>query len=74
MAGVAASGLGIQSFMKYGKGSEPIFVFGDMELGIAPVRDEQIDDSCIFDLQGRRLNRIPWKGFYIRDGKKYVVK
>ncbi|WP_027450745.1 hypothetical protein [Xylanibacter brevis] len=26
----------------------------------------------IFDLQGRRLSRIPEKGMYIKDGKKYV--
>ncbi len=29
-------------------------------------------ERVIFDLQGRRLNRIPKKGLYIKDGKKYV--
>ena len=27
-----------------------------------------------FDLQGRRLNGVPQRGMYIRDGRKYVVK
>ena len=31
-------------------------------------------EGAIFDLQGRRLNRIPEKGMYIKDGKKYVMK
>lgn len=30
--------------------------------------------SRISDLSGRRLNAIPDKGMYIKDGKKYVVK
>ena len=29
-------------------------------------------EGSIFDLQGRRLSRIPEKGMYIKDGKKYV--
>jgi len=29
-------------------------------------------EEAIFDLQGRRLNAVPAKGLYIRDGKKYV--
>ena len=29
-------------------------------------------EGAIFDLQGRRLSRIPEKGMYIKDGKKYV--
>ncbi len=27
-----------------------------------------------YDLQGRRINSLPVKGIYIRDGRKYVVK
>ena len=31
-------------------------------------------DAPVFDLQGRRLNGVPQRGMYIRDGRKYVVK
>ena len=30
--------------------------------------------SQIFDLQGRRLNGVPTRGLYIKDGKKHVVR
>ena len=38
----------------------------------ATVQDRQ--DAPCFDLQGRRLNGVPQRGMYIRDGRKYVVK
>ena len=28
--------------------------------------------SAVFDLQGRRLNAVPTRGMYIKDGRKYV--
>ena len=33
---------------------------------------EKKKESSLSDLQGRRLSRIPEKGMYIKDGKKYV--
>lgn len=53
---------------------------------IRPVRDriqsgiseittnDQLDDSPIYDLTGRPLNSKPEKGFYIQNGKKYLVR
>ena len=38
----------------------------------ATVQDRQ--DAPCFNLQGRRLNGVPQRGMYIRDGRKYVVK
>lgn len=31
-------------------------------------------DGKIFDLTGRRLNTVPEKGMYIKDGRKYLIK
>jgi hypothetical protein len=31
-------------------------------------------DGRIFDLTGRRLNTVPEKGMYIKDGRKYSVR
>jgi len=31
-------------------------------------------EGAIFDLQGRRLNAVPAKGLYIKDGKKFVSR
>ena len=30
--------------------------------------------EAIFDLHGRRLNSVPQKGIYVKNGKKYIVK
>ena len=34
----------------------------------------EYDDVTIYDLNGRRLPEKPARGFYIQDGKKYLVK
>ena len=44
---------------------------GDSGLGIKEMATP-LHDGQIYDLQGRRLNAIPQKGFYIINGKKYV--
>jgi hypothetical protein len=72
--GDAASGSGIRSFRKYGSESEPIFVMGDIELGITPAKRERVVSGTIYDLQGRQLVSPPQKGIYIRNGKKFVVR
>ena len=33
-----------------------------------------LSSSAVYDLQGRRLNGVPQRGVYIRDGRKVVVK
>jgi hypothetical protein len=33
---------------------------------------EKQKETPLFDLQGRRLNAVPTKGLYIKNGKKYV--
>ena len=35
---------------------------------------DAIDNHAIYDLQGRRLDEIPSKGFYIMGHKKYLAK
>ena len=72
LAGVAASDMGIHSFRKYGSDSDPVFIIGDVELDITPIRTELEKEDLIYDLQGRRLNRIPQKGVYIENCRKYV--
>lgn len=72
LTGVTASGIGIQSFRKYGNESDPIFVMGDVEQGIAPISTERETSTSIHDLQGRRLNGVPQKSIYIQNGRKYV--
>lgn len=32
------------------------------------------ENGAIFDLQGRRLQSIPTKGFYIHNGKKWIIR
>jgi hypothetical protein len=40
---------------------------------IEPVPTQrQSSESSLFDLQGRRLNAVPARGLYIKDGRKYV--
>ena len=72
LRGDAASGMGIQSFRKYGSDSDPVFIIGDVELGITLSKTERVADGTIHDLQGRRLNGTPQKGIYIQNGRKYV--
>ena len=38
------------------------------------VKEENDSDAPIYDMCGRRLQTVPSKGIYIRNGKKYVVK
>lgn len=43
--------------------------------GIAEITtDGQLDDSPIYDLTGRRLSSKPEKGFYIQNGRKYLIR
>ena len=41
---------------------------------IEEMQESPAKPSALFDLQGRRLNGVPQRGMYIRDGRKYVVK
>lgn len=38
------------------------------------VKEENDSDAPIYDMCGRRLQTVPSKGIYIRNGKKYVVR
>lgn len=38
------------------------------------VIDESESDNNIYDIHGRELKGVPYKGFYIKNGRKYVVK
>ena len=42
--------------------------------GVPSATAEDRQDAPVFDLYGRRLNGVPQRGIYIRDGRKYVVK
>ena len=50
------------------------FVFVGEQTGISDVEQASQQAGTCFDLQGRRLNGVPQRGMYIRDGRKYVVK
>ena len=38
------------------------------------ITSKKEDSNAIYDLQGRRLNAVPQKGLYIRNGKKCEIK
>ena len=48
----------------------------DNPTGIEEILEPQTSrvQDAIFDLQGRKLNTLPQRGIYIRNGKKYFVK
>ncbi len=55
--------------------------YGDTQSGIKDLHDDTLDcrrtsnhPNTIYDLQGRRMNGVPAKGIYIRNGKKYIVR
>ena len=35
---------------------------------------ETLNDYCVYDLQGRKMNNLRQKGLYIRNGKKYIIR
>ena len=41
---------------------------------ISTAKIDKADSRELFDLQGRRLSKVPTKGIYINDGKKILVK
>jgi hypothetical protein len=51
---------------------------GDVEITNEPTGIRQIinDDTSavLYSLSGQRVNRIPRKGLYIRNGKKVIIK
>ena len=53
--------------------SQPdLCALGDVSIVIFNVTGNNLTESPVFDLQGRRLNGAPQKGFYIKNGRKYV--
>lgn len=49
------------------------FVFDDVVTGIRTIDNQTIDNSSVYDLQGRRVAN-PARGLYIVNGKKVVIK
>lgn len=51
-------------------------VYDESMSGIEPILLEQMNssDNRIFDLTGRQLKEKPQKGFYIQNGKKYIIR
>jgi hypothetical protein len=43
-----------------------------VDTAIRSLQSEEPADNNIFDLQGRRLAKVPSKGVYIINGKKYI--
>lgn len=35
---------------------------------------ETLNDNCVYDLQGRKVNNLRQKRLYIRNGKKYIIR
>ncbi|WP_027454433.1 leucine-rich repeat protein [Xylanibacter brevis] len=61
----------IEKIQKIYKGK--VLPLSDYSLRISELHQLKGNETII-DLQGRRLSRIPEKGMYIKDGKKYVQK
>ena len=45
-----------------------------IQSGINEIKGVRQDDAPIYDLTGRRLKAKPEKGFYIQNGRKYLVR
>lgn len=41
--------------------------------GINSITSTKVDNGAIYNIMGQRLNSIPQKGLYIRNGKKYLA-
>ena len=42
--------------------------------GIDHVKTVEKEDNAIYNLAGQRLQQVPQKGFYIKNGRKYIAK
>ena len=62
------------SLKKCVNGNDILYQSEDFSTSVNIVEQSQQSDGTIYDLQGRRINSLPVKGIYIRDGRKYVVK
>ena len=69
-----SSACSVLSFRKYGSGTAPIFVKGDLELGVSEITGGVENDGSVYDLQGRKLPNKPDNGIYIQNGQKRVAK
>ena len=71
---IGAEGLNLNPAIRYsGFSVRPVRDKNHSEInGITT--DGRKDDSSIYDLTGRRLNSKPESGFYIQNGKKYLVR
>lgn len=45
----------------------------DIAAPVTEIPEDREINGKIFDLTGRRLQRIPWRGIFIRNGKSYLV-
>ncbi len=51
-----------------------VATYGSTPVGIGQVANDKNAKNAIYDLQGRRLQRIPQPGLYLIGGKKVLVK
>jgi Leucine-rich repeat (LRR) protein len=42
--------------------------------GINTITDDALNSKAIYDLSGRKLDKVPDKGIYIQGGKKFIVR
>lgn len=61
----------LQSYEKY-KGEPPLYLSGDISLGLQSLLSSKHRYDPSYDLQGRRLQATPIQGIYIQNGRKYV--
>lgn len=47
---------------------------GEEMTAISEVKSESEENNIIYDLQGRRVNSVPSRGVYIKNGKKIIMK
>lgn len=55
-------------------GTVAMFGFGDMVTDIDGVETDNLENATIFDLSGRRIERITTSGVYIVNGKKQYIR
>ena len=63
----------VEDTIWFGPNTATLDQIKDLETGVDEIRNETKPEG-IFDLQGRKLDKITQPGIYIRDGRKVLIK
>ena len=67
-------GMGSPLFIKCEVNGNTIFDRHEFVTHVTAITRSKFNTKIVFDLTGRRLNSVPEKGMYIKDGKKWLRK